>query len=212
MNDAITKLTTLASMPIRAELVNHEQLEHYLDKRTANELQLLLQMKNGFYAFEGALHVFADFGNANEKGLLEWNQDDLWRKYYEGMAENAVFFAEDVFGTQFCIRNGQIATFDPETAAFETIAVNIKEWAQLILDDYEFWTGYKIAHDWQMQYGPIPIGRRLVPTTPFVLGGSYSVANVRAIDAIEGMNYRASIAVQIRDLPDGTQVTLRVID
>ena len=178
----------------------------------AEQLAALLQEKNGFYAFEGALHVFPDIGVRPERGLYDWNTPGLWRGDYEGMADDAAFFAEDAFGTQFCIREGVIGTFDPETGEFEAMAVNATDWAAKILEDFSYWTGHPVAREWQARYGRLPKGSRLVPTTPFVLGGAYEAGNVKAIDAVKGMKFRASIAVQIRDLPDGAQIELRVIE
>jgi hypothetical protein len=128
------------------------------------------------------------------------------------MAEGATYFGEDVFGVQFCIRDGAVCTFDPETGAFEVMARDLEEWASHVLDDYGMWTGHPIAHEWQAEHGQIPLGSRLVPITPFVLGGDFAVANVHALDAVKGMQFRASIAVQIRDLPDGAKVELRAVD
>lgn len=51
---------------------------------------------------------------------------------------------------------------------------------------------------------------RLVPKTPFVLGGGYNLDNLYALEASESMRYRGSIATQLRDLPDGAAVQLRV--
>lgn len=212
MSDAISILTGIGSAPVRAVPIDQDQWVQRLDRRAVRQLQSLLEMKNGFYAFEGALHVLSDLGTSIEKGLLEWNCNELWRKCYEGLPEDSLFFAEDIFGVPFCICNEQVARFDPETGAFEAIASDIEEWSQLILDDYQFWTGYDVAHLWQMKHGPIPIGQRLLPITPFVLGGEYSVANVHAIDATQGMRYRASIAAQIRDMPDGAPVNFRVVE
>lgn len=58
----------------------------------------------------------------------------------------------------------------------------------------------------------MPIGSRLLPKQLFVLGGSFDVDNLYALDAVKGMQLRAEIARQIRDLPDGTSVTLRLTD
>ena len=60
--------------------------------------------------------------------------------------------------------------------------------------------------------GGLSPGDRLVPRVPFVLGGEFEVANVYAIDAALGMQVRGDLAVQLVDLPDGAQVTYRVVD
>ncbi|MCU1277643.1 MAG: zinc-binding dehydrogenase family protein [bacterium] len=56
--------------------------------QTASLLAPLLSLKNGFYAFENALHVLS-VGNQDEKGLIEWNAKTLWRVDYKGMANDA---------------------------------------------------------------------------------------------------------------------------
>lgn len=203
---SLQRLAQLGHSPVGTQRLDLSQLANAFGPRRAEQLGHLLDLQNGFYAFESALHVLSG------AGLLDWNREDLWRSAYEGMADGAVFFAEDVFGTQFCLREDIVATFDPETGAFETMASSLEHWAQLILDDHAYWTGHPLAHDWQAAHGPLPVGSRLLPVTPFVLGGEYTLENLRAIVATEGMRYRASIAHQIRDLPDGAQIELRVVD
>ena len=72
-------------------------------------------------------------------------------------------------------------------------------------------TGYEQAHEWQQKSGRLRDGVRLIPKTPFILGGDYSVENLFALDAVKGMRYRADIWKQIRDLPDGTPIQLKVL-
>jgi hypothetical protein len=49
----------------------------------------------------------------------------------------------------------------------------------------------------------------LVPKIPFVLGGEFGVDNVFALEATKGMRLRGELAVQIRDLPNGTKISYR---
>ena len=67
-------------------------------------------------------------------------------------------------------------------------------------------TGYPLAHDWQIRHGNLAFDQRLVPKIPFVMGGTPSVETVYAMDAVRAMRMHGEIAVQIRDLPDGTRV------
>lgn len=212
MTHFLEKLAQIGGTSIRSQTVDEANLSHRFGASVAQSLLSLLVHKNGYYAFEGALHVLSDLGNGRERGLVDWNDDNVWRSDYQGMTEDATFFAEDVFGMQFCIHRGEVATFDPETGLFEPIARDIEEWACVLLGDFRLWTGHQVAHDWQQLHGRIPAGARLVPVIPFALNGEYSVENVRAMDAVESMRYRASIALQIRDLPEGASIKFRVID
>lgn len=178
----------------------------------ARDLLGLLKHKNGFYAFESALHVFSAQSVGKEIGLTEWNSPDLWICEYQGMANECLFFAEDVFGGQFCIKSDGIYSFDPETGAFEFLAPDIEGWAQTILNDYEVLTGYPLAHAWQQSRGALAAGTRLVPKVPFVTGGEFSTGNLLALESVKAMQLRANLAIQIRDLPDGASITWKVTD
>ena len=177
-----------------------------------NELYELLRTKNGFYAFESALHVFPSSPAKKAAITLEeWNDASTWRACFDGLGDG-LFFAEDIFGGQFFIRGESILTLDPETGRVESFARNLEEWASRVVDDFEVVTGHPLAHEWQQQHGRLPADSRLIPKTPFVLGGAYVVENLYASEAAKGMRLRSEIARQIRDLPNGAKVRLKVVE
>jgi hypothetical protein len=49
-----------------------------------------------------------------------------------------------------------------------------------------------------------------MPKVPFFLGGEYKIENLWAGNPLEGMRFKADLAMQTRDLPEGTQVKLIV--
>ena len=165
----------------------------------------LLADRNGFYAFESALHVFGCGESELDISVNQWNSEHSWRQGYNEKTENRLFFAEDVFGGQFCLMNDKIYTFDPETGNSEYLADDYEHWAQLLLKDFDLLTGYPLAREWQEQNGPIPIGRRLYPKLPFFLGGEFAIENLYCGDPLERMRFSAEIARQVADLPDGAE-------
>lgn len=209
MSDRVAKLLSLASLPLSDATANVMCEASGVHPRLLGELHNLLRVKNGFFVFESALHVFPTEG---VQALSEWNSPTLWRGDYGEFAEAGLFFAEDIFGGQFCMRGEGVHSFDPETGESEWMAGSIEAWARLVLEDFEFLTGHSMAHEWQVAHGPLPEGHRLRPNLPFVLGGNFDVANLSAVDAAVGMRQRAGLAVQIRDLPDGTKVELEVVE
>lgn len=176
----------------------------------SEDLVELLQKKNGFYAFESALHIFPSISVGKEIGLELWNSPTLWKDSYKGLTQDYLFFAEDVFGGQFCIRDNMVCTFEPETGKIEQIANNFEDWAKLILCNFQVLTGYTLAHQWQEINGPIPSGMRLVPKIPFVLGGEFHLENLCLLDSVRAMHLRGEIAIQIRDTPDGAKIRFSV--
>lgn len=188
--------------PLRAEQIPSPVLEGGLG-------QLLLQ-KNGFLAFESSLHIFPCGTGQTPMSLEAWNDPGLWRSAYPDLPQSLVFFAEDAFGSQFGIQGHCVVSFDPETGELASLAADLDDWAATVLKEYEVLTGYPLGHAWQEEHGALPEGQRLVPKVPFVLGGEFSVDNLHALDAVQGMKLRGSIASQIRDLPDGTEVVFSV--
>jgi hypothetical protein len=126
------------------------------------------------------------------------------------MALDVLFFAEDVLGDQFGIKDSEIVRFEAETGLIESIAANLEEWAALILDDYKYQTGYPLAHEWQKAHGPIRSGQRLVAIIPFVLGGKFNISNLFALDAAKAMRYHGDLARQIRHAPNGTKIKFEI--
>lgn len=211
---SIDQLLSIASKAISEKPNNSFGLCSLGPSPLLTELEVLLKIRNGFYAFESALHVFPLPDGKTDKefiDLLEWNSVELWRFGFNDLLEGLVFFAEDVFGVQFAIRNDEIISFDPDTGEVTLVANSLEGWADSIVKNYPILTGYPIAHDWQISKGPLQERKRLLPKIPFVLGGKFEIENLIAVDAVEAMRYRADLWRQIRDLPDGAQVRLNAL-
>lgn len=206
----LISIASIALVPGKAAVA---RLDKWLPSPLVIELREMLNRKNGFYAFESALHVLpiADQGNPRCDciDIMAWNSAEAWRECYGNELADVVFFAEDIFGVQFGIRGQTVITFDPESSDMCVVASSVDDWAARLLADYAQLTGYPLAHAWQQLNGPLPPGRRLLPKVPFILGGKYDVDNLVSIDALRGMQYRGDMWRQIRDLPDGAQVRLK---
>jgi hypothetical protein len=89
------------------------------------------------------------------------------------------------------------------------LADSLQSWCDVLLSDFNAHTGYPVAHEWQAKHGPLEPGHRLTPQVPFVAGGEFSIDNLLAMNESKGMEYRADIANQIRELPDGAKIRMR---
>jgi len=188
----------------------HER-ELSLDVRAgARELAELLWIKNGFYAFESALLVRPLSHRGKPLGIIEWNAPGLWKSEYGGSLDGFLCFAEDVFGGQFALGRDGVVAIDAETGEQEEVAKDLEGWADAVLRDSSFRTGQPLAHDWQVQHGPLTVGHRLVPKVPFVTGGKFVLENLYSTADVEGMRFRGGIARQIRDVPDSARITFEV--
>lgn len=211
MNSDIEELLCISTSGLSAFVVDIS-VPSYVSSECAYQLAKLLERTNGFYAFEHALHVMPSRSAGKGYGLDKWNSRELWIDFYNGLADECFFFAEDVFGGQFCLRAGGVFSFEPETGSLEFISKDLHGWAKEILNNFDILTGHALARSWQMANGPLDPGCRLIPKQPFVLGGAFSVDNLASIEAVGGMRTRANLATQLRDLPDGASVRWKLIE
>jgi len=205
----VETLLSIASEPLAGQpAAMPELLRPYL---LGDELFRMLREKNGFYAFESALHVFPFTGDS-KTGLEAWNAGPLWKDAYEGLAEGLLFFAEDILQDQFCLslRNDGVLRFHSETGQTELHSNSIEAWAGVILSDYRHETGWPFVHEWQAKNGILARGKRLMPKTPFFLGGEYHIENLWAGNPLDGMRLKADLAMQTRRLPEGARVKLNI--
>lgn len=185
------------------------------NSKRIDEIRHLLACRNGFFAFESALHVFPSVERPviRYRDLAAWNEYSLWKFKYGETTGSLLCFAEDVFGRQYCVESGKdlIAVFDPETAEIEPVAEDMEGFLDLIYREYELYTGHDLAHSWQAKHGSLDPTHRLVPIIPFCLGGEFHIENLQSLRAEIGMQLRADIYNQIKDLPEGTTVELKVV-
>lgn len=214
MHEAISRLLSISSEAVGDSLGDGKECRAYLNRwgRLGRELADLLHRRNGFYAYESSLLVRPFRRATAPLGIVEWNAPDLWKGTYRENLEAVLCFAEDIFGCQFCICGETVCAFDPETGEIDKLGESLTCWARTIVDDFEYRTGFPLAHSWQMQNGPVPQGMRLVPKLFFVLGGAYDVQNLYALEDVKGMLFRSSIANQISELPDGAEIVLEVVN
>jgi hypothetical protein len=113
-NKNILKLISIGSEP-SADPEDEFDFKKLVGSRDlAQELENFYSLKNGFYAFESTLHVFPFTLSGDVLSFQRWNSSDLWRKDYPELGKDTYFFAEDVFGLQFCIKDNNIFVFDGE--------------------------------------------------------------------------------------------------
>ena len=103
-------------------------------------LEKILSIKNGFYAFESALHFLGTGSDRPDIDIEAWNSPDLWIKNYATIKPDGLCFAEDLFGNQFYIASSGIYNFDCETGDKEKLARNFREWCKMqFLFLKDFW-------------------------------------------------------------------------
>jgi len=210
------QLCTVGSPATRATEPNLANLELAFGDTAGVAIFGILKIKNGFYAFDNALHVFSDLGTDTEPGIYEWNGQSCWKSYYGRLAPPGVCFAEDAYGNQFCWLHGKIRLFNADTGLrnqrswreIEIIAESMEEWAEIILQAPTLWTGQVVAQDWQKIHSVLRRGHRLLRQVPFQWQGERSATNVESRPGVEAMRRMGEFAVSMLDGSSDTDTSI----
>lgn len=115
-------------------------------------------------------------------------------------------FGLDTFGDIFLLLGEGVARLSTETSAVDEFWPSIEAWLSELKDDPDTMVGRGFLLNWQSQNGDLKNGHRLAPKMPFIFGGSYDLENIVSLPIQEILGFRAHIARQIRDLPDGSRI------
>ncbi len=170
----------------------------------------LLALHDGLTAFDGGLRIFG-----TNPGLLptlrDWNKRDGWRSAYKEMVkENLIFFAEDVFGNQFAFEKEKILYFNVETGRTTSFANSFSEWLSIILEDPVDTLQLILFKNWLDQGERLSPSEHLCPVYPFIVKSDPELKELYRVDGTEDMLYKGSFAYQIKDVPDGTPIKIKV--
>ncbi|OXM66245.1 MULTISPECIES: SMI1/KNR4 family protein [Amycolatopsis] len=205
MNTALTRLLERAKGPLGSPV------EVELGGGVSRELAGLLSRLNGFALFDYGVQVFHAGPRGLGPELAAWNAVDTWKDTYGGLADGLLCFAQDLFGVQFAIEDDRrVVAFDPETGERTALGTGLDSWAGWLQEKPGTRGAAAFARLWQDTHGALGHDERLLPVTPFVLGGEYRLDNLVVRDAVTALRTRGPVAQQIHDLPDGTPVSFTV--
>ncbi len=196
------------SSPGRGAREKNELPESFkkINRPIIEELESMLGTKNGFIAFRSALSVFSADPSDIVKELTNWNKQ--LSSHYAFQENQMCAFAEDLFMGQYAISKDGVVKVDLESGRVERHSDSISDWAQTILDDYNFETGYPVGEEWQKANGRLANGYRLLPKRPFAMGGDFVSSGMVAVKSHIGLQMLVNLSNQTRHVPNGTTVTI----
>jgi len=101
----------------------------------------------------------------------------------------------------------------PEELSCKKIADNAEQFAALSATD-EFRTDWEMARlveQARQTLGPLAAGRCYCLKLPAVLGGSYAADSMGTISRRELVSFSGDIAEQLKDVPDGSHIKLKIV-
>lgn len=170
------------------------------------ELVAQLSMVNGFIVCRGAVHV---------RGAClapEWHSvraalhgPQAFHRLYPEVQPSDIPFAQDQVGDQFLWRSGGIYRLAAETGQVELFCAGLPDFLRGLQGDVEQFFTVGLSH--QLQPGEL-----LHAYPPFCVRESGAGASLRACPASEVVLFHAEFARQIRDIPDGGKIEIKITD
>jgi hypothetical protein len=154
----------------------------------------MLQWRNGFYAFNGLLHVFGACESPPNHSLLAWNDtNNGWRKSWGSVTEGCTFFAQSAFGEQFGYRGGKVVRLRALEGRVEAAAATFEEWLQMVLLDPDFALDKRLFDACVRVHGPLPRGGHFVPTMPYDPNAPLDPATMQIVPTRDSMETKAEL-------------------
>ena len=109
---------------------------------------------------------------------------------------------------------GQYWRLCPEDAYCEVVASSREELDTLSRDQdfLQDWYMKNLVDQAREKLGDLEEGYKYHLVISGVLGGAYDISNIAKAPLVELIGLSGDIALQIKDLPDGTKVELKVVD
>jgi hypothetical protein len=110
-------------------------------------------------------------------------------------------------------KRGKYWRISPEELSCEVLARNREELDAFSVDQNfrADWSMRALVEQAEERLGPLVPGRKYCFKIPTVFGGEYGGENLATLSLIELIRVSGDLARQIKDLPDGTSVRLKIV-
>ena len=180
-------------------------------ERLPAEISASLKRQNGFVAANGGFHVRGACGNPAWHSLrVAWEGEYALHHLYTEVQQTDIPLAEDCFGDQYLLREGLIIRLIGETGEIEDMR---RDWPGVLndvkADPIEF-LNLEFLERFREQFGPLEPGYLIHAYPPFVTVQGRN-PSLKAIPVLEHRSFHANFARQIRNIPDGGKIKIKVL-
>lgn len=189
---------------MKTEFINYRGKEFSDEKILAKlpeDLRVLLQMINGFIAFDGGLHVrgIIDFPEWHSLQKV-WFGDFALYKIFLSLKESDIPFAQDCFGDQFILRDGTVWQLNAETDELENMNFSLNEFLANAEENPVDFLSLQPLVKFMIEGGKIENGQLLNVYPPFCTKESAEGVSLKAVPMFERISFLADFARQIKSL------------
>jgi hypothetical protein len=179
--------------------------------RLPSALAETLRMKNGFVSDDSAIHVRGACNEPEWHSLrYAWDGPHSLHELFPSVQVTDIPIAEDCFGDQYLLRDHLVAHLSGESGELEVLPMGWDEFIAHAKRPPVDFLGAQELQRFHREGGTLSPGQSLSVYPPFV-ARSETPRSLRAILRLERILWLADFARQIRSIPDGGQIKIRVV-
>lgn len=186
--------------------------EELLNRLPGNLAGLLRQI-NGFIQFHGGLHVRGACLAPAWHSLRDACEGAAaFHRLYPAVRPDDIPFAEDCMGDQFLLREGGLLKLAAETGDVEELGMALGGFFDAVATDPIEVLALQPLLQFQMDGGSVEPGQLLAAYPPFCTKEAANGVSLAAIATEERRHLLAVFAAQLREVPEGGEIIIRIED
>jgi len=167
---------------------------------------------DGLIAIDGGLHILGARSRLPWHDLHQvWKGEAALSILYDSVYPEDVPFAANCMGDQFLLRGEAVVQLIAETGELENVDGSLESFLQrCAARDPEIWLGLRYLEQFENEKGRLDPARVLLPYPLLTAAESREGVRLAAVPAHEALEFHASIARRIADLPEGARIRITV--
>jgi hypothetical protein len=176
-----------------------------------SDLIEILWQVNGFVAYAGGLHF---------RGLVDEPEWHSLNRYWSGeMALHEIFreiqpydipFGQDFLGNQFLLRDGRVFRLRADTGELKALDLDLPHFLDACRENPIEFLSLHLLAEFHQDQGMLAPGNLVHTMPPLSLRQAEAKIAMRAVPVDNAISFLANFARQTQDLPEGTEVNLRL--
>jgi hypothetical protein len=173
------------------------------------DLREMLSQVNGFIQFGGGFHLRGVCQEPEWHSLQEaWTGSLALSKLFPEVRESDIPFAQDALGDQYLLRDEQVIHLSAETGEVDELEVDFLTFLAAIQEDPMEALQLMPLEDFWEEGGELEPGQLLSAYPPFCTVEAESGVDYKPIPMRDRLVFRAHLAAQLKDVPDGAEIEL----
>jgi hypothetical protein len=176
-----------------------------------SDLIEILWQVNGFVAYAGGLHV---------RGLVEtpawhslehyWSGEMALHEMFRDVQPYDVPFGQDFLGNQFLLRDSRVFRLRADTGELTPLDLDLPHFLDACREDPVEFLALHLLAEFHQEQGLLVPGSLVHTMPPLSLRQADAKIAMRSVPADNAISFLANFARQTQDLPEGTEVNLRL--